>query len=123
MFVDWLDKDTHGWRTEGVKVNPIVNTLMADTVQLPAGFYHFDIIFTTDPLNAGDFNIQHRNALNNGNIVYQIVRVPMQQTFVIHFQASRWFDINERLRVIAYLNLTGIHQVSIILRRRESFEE
>lgn len=104
------------WATEGIINNPTINLLLADTGQLAAGIYDFDVLFDAGMLSAG--RLQHRNAANSANIKEHMIVTAASLLHSPSYIRGRKVAANERLRVICYANYTGLISVSIIWVRR-----
>lgn len=91
--------------------NPTTASVLADTGALVAGQYQFRVACGANA--AAIFDIQHRNAANDGNITNEvpIVFTPANASgeFIFDFQIAA----SERVRVVPNANITGDAAVTI----------
>lgn len=107
-----------GWATEGMIVNPAADTLMADTGQLAAGVYDFDLWL----YNGGDafesYHCSHRNAANDANVKDHVNTLPTIGQYAGPWAKSYLIETNERFRVTNFNAVVGSVQASIFWVRR-----
>ena len=99
------------WATEGVKVDPVTDDLLADTGQLSIGIASFTILMHN--ANGGSVVIQHRNAMNNADLHSQKAYLPSGFLHTVIGPVAV-VATGERLRVLAATDFSGEVQVSIL---------
>jgi len=110
-----LNYEGGGWESEGLLTNPGINTLYADTGQLTAGIYDFDVIIVATAAVLP--SLQHRNAANTATLFYQVMYASALMYGSISIRSYK-MATNERLRVFNTAALVGSVQASIFNVRR-----
>jgi len=112
------------WDTEGIKTTPTIGLLMADTGQLTAGKYDFQVwTYTNQGAISFEITIQHRNAVNGADInsfrslgvTAQIAGYRGKNLEMFGYSMAT----DERFRVLSAVSMGGNAQVSILAVRRE----
>jgi hypothetical protein len=94
----------------GKVTNPTTAEVMADTGALPGALYEVRIMVGCSA--AATFNVQHRNAANDGNVSDTvIIRAAAGQTgeYILKYALVK----NERIRVLPEANITGLGEVTL----------
>lgn len=97
----------------GVKINPAINTILADTGALAAGTYDFKVwVMFQDSAVLTNVEFQHRDAANAANVWTQ--RLTAGNSAAVHvfeeFELALTFAQSERLRVIVSAATTATSQ-------------
>lgn len=94
----------------GKQTNPTTATVLADTGAASASLYEVRVFVGCSA--AATFNIQHRNAANDGNISDTVtLRAAAGQTaeYVLKYHLNQ----SERIRVLPEANITGDAEATI----------
>jgi hypothetical protein len=94
----------------GKTTNPTTADVLADTGVMVAGIYEVRVFLGCSV--AATFNIQHRNAANDGGISDPVlIRAAAGQTgeYVLKYG----INLNERIRVVPEANITGAGEASV----------
>lgn len=105
------------WATEGWKLDPAADTVLADTDQLTYGLYDFLIIWNASAAGPRTLRIQHRNAANTATLHDQLVGQGDNPPESLNIRSYLMGGL-ERMRVILRADFTGGIQASIIWTRR-----
>jgi len=101
MFV--APTNTIGFNSAGEQTNPTTATVLATTGSKPHGRYICWV--TISSTVAAQFDVQHRNAADGGNIEVATVYVPLNDSrqYVFGFV----LEADERVRIVPNANITG----------------
>lgn len=97
------------WFTGGIQVNPVINQIIADTLQLPAGVYGVELLVSATVNSA--VVIEQRNAANTVNINSHIFPLAANTTEKLKLLLNLAADERVRLRMNA--GVTGSVQGSL----------
>jgi hypothetical protein len=98
------------WFSAGVLTNPILDTIMADTVGVNGSGSLRVILGGSVPVIA---TIEQRNAANTANINSQVIAVAANEVLSLDLPGIP-FATSERLRVRLNVGITGSCQASIL---------
>ena len=111
-----LNYEGGGWTSEGWLISPAANTIVADTAPLAAGIYDFTL-FLHQSVTGRYVNIDHRNAANTNNVMYQTYPALANQMIPVNIFGYK-IDANERLRLSVVLAPVGDIHGSILWVKR-----
>lgn len=104
-----------GLHCGGEQTNPTTSTVLATTGAKPAGRYIAWITIATDA--AAQFDIQHRNAADSGNISNEVMTVYVPANDTRQFAVGLVLAADERIRVVPNANITGVAVATINWQR------
>jgi hypothetical protein len=94
----------------GKQTNPTTADVLADTGAIPSALYDVRVLVGCSA--AATFNIQHRNAANDGNVSDTVlIRAAAGQTGEYIFKYA--LNTNERIRVVPEANITGSAEATV----------
>lgn len=117
-FEATLSETAMEFATEGVKVAPAANVLLADTGALPVGRYLFRVYYNYNDVSANGLTVQHRNAANAADIwAFESQTSPTSNSQF----TQEWVELlaqDERIRIQVRVAAGGADRYNGIIWRR-----
>jgi hypothetical protein len=101
------------WVSEGPVVNPVQNTILADTAGMEASAARRVQVVIASTV-ALVVSVEVRNPANDANVQNQYVAVPANQTFQLCLEAVDMSETDQRVRLRVQQGGAGVVQGSIL---------